>query len=118
MKKIVFYLLVLLGWAWPVGTEEALTGLSPSGIRPPVAVLSGKAAVRESGYHSADLLQFRSGGHVLGFKPDRVYITGMGFALIEEFVGTGGCRPIAGPMENSLRAGCGVHFGRQSYSTR
>ena len=26
MKKIVFYLLVLLGWAWPAGTEEALTG--------------------------------------------------------------------------------------------
>ena len=103
MKKIVFYLLVLLGWAWPAGTEEALTGSAPSGFTPPVAVLSGKAIARESGYQSADLTQFRSGGHVLGFKPDRVYISGMGFALIEEFVGTGGCRPLAGPMKKSFR---------------
>ncbi len=111
MKKTVFYLLVLLGWAWPVGTEEALTGLSPSGIRPPVAVFTGKAAVRESGYPSADLLQFRSGGHVLGFKPDRVYITGTGFALIEEFVGTKGCRPLAVPTEYSLRPDAGSTWG-------
>ena len=107
MKKIVFYLLVLLGWTWPAGMEEALTGSAPSGIRPPVAVLSGKVDARESGYQSADFPQFRSGGHVLGFKPDRVYITGMGFALIEEFVGTEGCRPIAGPVENSLRPDTG-----------
>ena len=105
MKKIVFYLLMLLGWTWPAGTEEALTGSAPSGIRPPVAVLSGKVAARESVYPSTDFPQFRSGGHVLGFKPDRVYIAGMGFALIEEFVGTRGCRPITGPVENSLRPG-------------
>jgi len=111
MKKIVFYLLVLLGWSWPAGTEEALTGSAPSGIISPVAVLSGKAAVRESGYPSADLLQLRSGGHVLGFRPDRVYITGMGFALIEEFVGTGGCRPIAVSTENSLRPDAGSTLG-------
>ena len=114
MKKIVFFLLVLLGWTWPAGTEEALTGSASSGIRPPVAVLSGKVVARESGYQSPDFPQFRSGGHVLGFKPDRVYITGMGFALIEEFVGTRGCRPIAGPVENSLRPKSGSTSGDHS----
>ena len=107
MKKIVCYLLVLLGWAWPAGTEEALTGSAPLGIRPPAAVFTGKVAAGESVDPSADFPQFRSGGHVLGFKSDRVYITGKGFALIEEFVGTAGCRPIAEPTENRLRPGEG-----------
>ena len=32
------------------------------------------------------LLQFTSGGHVLGFTPNTVYIAGMGHALTEEFI--------------------------------
>lgn len=115
MKKIICCLMVLLGWTWPAGTEEAPTGSPLAGIRPPVGILAEKAAARESGYQSADFPQFRSGGLVLGFKPDRVYITGMGFALIEEFVGTRGCRPIAGPLENSLRPDSGSTPGDYSW---
>jgi hypothetical protein len=36
---------------------------------------------------SDDLLQFRSKGHIIGFKEDRMYMVGMGYALTEEFVG-------------------------------
>ncbi len=118
MKKIVCYLMVLLGWTWPAGTEEAPTGSPLAGIRPPVGVVSEKAATRESGYPAADFPQFRSGGHVLGFKPDRVYITGMGFALIEEFVGTKGCRPIVRTDGKQPSVGGGVHSGRPPCSTR
>jgi len=32
------------------------------------------------------LLQFTSGGHVMGFTPNKVYIAGMGHALTEEFI--------------------------------
>ena len=32
------------------------------------------------------LLQFTSGGHVLGFSPNKVYMAGMGHALTEEFI--------------------------------
>ena len=41
------------------------------------------------------LLQFKSGGHILGFKPDRVYVVGLGYALIEEFVGARGVMPLS-----------------------
>jgi hypothetical protein len=41
-------------------------------------------------------MQFRSGKHVLGFAKDRVYMVGMGFALIEEFVGAAEVRPFEG----------------------
>jgi hypothetical protein len=41
------------------------------------------------------LLQFKSGGHILGFKNDRVYIVGSGYALIEEFVGALKVKPVA-----------------------
>jgi hypothetical protein len=36
----------------------------------------------------ADLLQFRAGGHVLGFTPGRVYLAGLDHALQVEFLGT------------------------------
>ena len=32
------------------------------------------------------LLQFTSGGHVIGFTPNKVYMAGMGHALTEEFI--------------------------------
>ncbi|MGQ9860140.1 MAG: DUF7948 domain-containing protein [Thermodesulfobacteriota bacterium] len=52
-----------------------------------------------------DLLQFRSKGHILGFKEDRVYMVGMGYALIEEFVGARKTMPVAsGSSEGSKGA--------------
>jgi hypothetical protein len=36
----------------------------------------------------ANLLQFRAGGHVLGFTPGRVYLAGLDHALRVEFLGT------------------------------
>ena len=40
-----------------------------------------------------DLIQFQSGGHVLGFLPHQVYLAGLDHALQVEFVGAAGVRP-------------------------
>src|SRR3990172_9329001 len=39
------------------------------------------------------LLQFTTGGHILGFKPDRAYFASLDHTIIEEFVGTKGVMP-------------------------
>ena len=44
----------------------------------------------------AKVLQFKAGGHVLGFSTDKVYMVGLGHALIEEFVGASPVMPVAG----------------------
>lgn len=50
-------------------------------------------------YRPEDLLQFRSSGHVIGFTPQRMYIVGMGYSLIEKFAGTTGVTPVKGTNE-------------------
>ena len=40
------------------------------------------------------LLQFNAGGHILGFKPDKVYFASLDHAIVEEFVGTKGVMPV------------------------
>ncbi len=39
------------------------------------------------------LLQFTAGGHILGFKPDKVYFASFDHAIVEEFIGTKGVMP-------------------------
>jgi hypothetical protein len=39
------------------------------------------------------MLQFRAGGHVLGFQPKKAYLAGMDHALSVEFIGTAGVMP-------------------------
>ncbi|MCG8427639.1 MAG: IPTL-CTERM sorting domain-containing protein [Chromatiales bacterium] len=39
------------------------------------------------------VLQYRADGHILGFTPERVYIAGSDYALIEEFVGANSVQP-------------------------
>jgi hypothetical protein len=56
---------------------------------------------KEAPYTSRDILQFRSGGHILGFKEDRVYVVGTGYALIEEFVGSREVKPLASGGEQA-----------------
>ncbi len=56
---------------------------------------TGKLIFLTTLWGTNDLLQFRSGGLVLGFRPDRVYMAGMGYLLTEEFVGTNGVRPVS-----------------------
>ena len=43
-----------------------------------------------------DIMQFTTEGHVLGFTPGKVYMVGLGYALIEEFVGASHVMPVAG----------------------
>ena len=47
------------------------------------------------------IMQFRAEGHILGFGPDRVYMVGLGYALIEQFVEGRHVAPVAEPFEDS-----------------
>ena len=47
------------------------------------------------GARGAGLLQFRAGQHILGFTPQRAYLVGLGYALIEDFVGANQVLPVA-----------------------
>ncbi len=56
------------------------------------------------GHHdSARMLQFKAGGHVLGFLPDRAYLAGLDHALRVEFAGTPGVKPQAAETETFSR---------------
>jgi hypothetical protein len=58
--------------------------------------ISGVISESATTISAHDLLQFRSGVVVLGFKPEKVYLAGMGFLLVEEFIGTTGVKPVGG----------------------
>jgi hypothetical protein len=42
---------------------------------------------KEQLYSSNDLMQFKAGGHIMGFKPDKVFLASFDHALSVEFVG-------------------------------
>ena len=75
-------------------TVMALTALLPlpafAGTSPVPS--TGQAAVEQQSPDSS-LLQAKSGGHVLGFQPGKVYLAGMDHALRLEFQGTPGVAP-------------------------
>jgi hypothetical protein len=48
-----------------------------------------------------ELMQFTAGGHVLGFAAGKVYMVGLGYALIEEFVGAQRVTPVSGSSGES-----------------
>jgi len=49
----------------------------------------------------AELLQFTSGGHALGFKPEGVYLATRDHVLRENFAGTRGVAPLADQPPNA-----------------
>ncbi|MBL7164709.1 MAG: sortase [Anaerolineales bacterium] len=49
----------------------------------------------------AELLQFTSGGHALGFEPEGVYLAARDHVLRENFAGTGGVMPVADQTPNA-----------------
>ena len=70
----------------------------------------------------ADIIQFTAGGHVLGFGSDKVYMVGLGSALIEEFVGTSGVKPVKGsametgaPSDSGTQDRCASNFQGVTY---
>jgi uncharacterized repeat protein (TIGR01451 family) len=55
----------------------------------PLPLLTAPAA------SAGTMLQFKSGGHILGFQPDKVYLAGLDHALSVEFVGAARVMPQA-----------------------
>ena len=69
---------------------ESPVGATISGVntKNEIVSLSGPGA-------TGNMLQFKSGGHVLGFQPNKAYLAGLDHALSIEFLGTPGVMPTA-----------------------
>ncbi len=90
------------------GPLGPMTSSGP-GLDPPLRVASAGGVVPLSGPGSgANMLQFKAGGHVLGFQPNKVFLAGLDHALSVEFLGTQGVMPTSvatGPASgNSTKA--------------
>ncbi len=69
---------------------------SGPGLDPPLRVASVSGVVPLNGPGSGgSMLQFKAGGHVLGFQPNKVFLAGLDHALSIEFLGTQGVMPIS-----------------------
>jgi hypothetical protein len=68
------------------------SNLNPVGLQ----VASAGEVVPFSGSGAAgNMLQFKAGGHVLGFQPNKAYLAGLDHALSIEFLGTPGVVPMS-----------------------
>ena len=78
--------------------------------------MSDAAPASKNTASANDLLQFKPGGHILGFKPDKVYTAGMGYAFIEEFIGTKGVNPVSANQDSQKESDKGApELGKVSY---
>jgi hypothetical protein len=64
------------------GLDQAARGGSAGGI----------VSISSTG-NAANMLQFKAGGHVLGFQPNKVFLVSLDHALSVEFLGTQGVMP-------------------------
>ena len=74
-------------------TEPMSTAMG-QGLRTQVASLDGTVPLAGDAT-SPSILQFKAGGHLLGFQPNGAYVVGMDHALSVEFLGTLGVMPRA-----------------------
>jgi len=82
-------LMLLNAWLLPGALLHAAAmnppGIAQAGGMPP-----------QAGPEQASLLQYQSGGQLLGFSPEKMYaVSSGGTALVEEFVGASGVMPTA-----------------------
>jgi len=88
---------VLLGFSVTrhggASTEVVSPGMG-QGLRTQVASLDGTVPIAGDAT-SPSILQFKAGGHLLGFQPNGAYVVGMDHALSVEFLGTLGVMPRA-----------------------
>ena len=78
LVKRLSILLILLMSGLMAGAAFAVTDRSPP-----------------SGTPEKVLLQYKAGNHLLGFTPTRTYLVGLGYALIEDFVGANPVVPVS-----------------------
>jgi hypothetical protein len=69
--------------------------------------VSDSGSVSQKTLSETSLLQFNAGGHILGFKPDKVYFASLDHAIVEEFLGTKGVMPVgeAGQGSTEVKKG-------------
>ena len=82
-----------------VASMEAwlLRSFAGAGMHPSVRVASrGEAVVLSGSGEGSSMLQFKAGGHLLGFQPNKVYFASLDHALSVEFLGTAGVMPSGG----------------------
>ncbi len=105
--------LTLAALLWPLGglisPAEPVLAFGPGDAPPaPSAPAAGAPA----------MLQFKSGGHMLGFQPGKVYLAGLDHALSVEFAGAAQVMPQADALPSSKlgRGSAGENFSRVTYA--
>ncbi|MBZ5627901.1 MAG: hypothetical protein LAO06_03450 [Acidobacteriia bacterium] len=92
-KRCAPYLVVLLPWLlwlWtPLGIP-ACDGFLLSAQ----ALPDTRGSRPKAGSTHNSVLQYRSGGHIIGFMAHRIFIVGVGYVLIEEFVDAHQVQPL------------------------
>ena len=73
-------------------TTELASPTMGQGLRTQAVSLDGTVPLAGDAT-SPSILQFKAGGHLLGFQPNRAYVVGMDHALSVEFLGTPGVMP-------------------------
>jgi len=90
---LIALFLMIYGWSTQVW---ALEPFASAGMDPVVRIASrGKAAGLGGPTTGNDMLQFKAGGHLLGFQARKVYFASLDHALSVEFLGTEGVMPKA-----------------------
>ena len=86
---------VTFGWSTQAGPLGPFASAG-AGMHPSAQVASRGEAVALSGSGAgSSMLQFKAGGHLLGFQPKKVYFASLDHALSVEFLGTAGVMPKA-----------------------
>ncbi len=85
--------LVVLAVREGEGAIGSITSSSRDSNPPSQATLSHTACPSRGAGSTGNMLQFRAGGHVLGFQPRKVFLAGLDHALSIEFLGTAGVMP-------------------------
>jgi hypothetical protein len=96
-------------------STEPMSTATGQGLRTQVPSVGG--TVSQGGdATSPSILQFKAGGHLLGFQPNRAYVVGMDHALSVEFLGTPGVMPqAAGEVEQKSDRSAAPALGRVVY---
>ncbi len=101
MRKANAFLLLWVVLLWLVlavsDQRGAFTAAAPSGCASEhatgaVGSAGGIVPISNTGT-APSMLQFKAGGHVLGFQPNKVFLAGLDHALSIEFLGTDGVMP-------------------------
>jgi hypothetical protein len=80
---------------WSVTAGLLITSVAFASLFCSAAIASQKPLIKDNATLENSMLQFKSGGHIIGFSPDRAYFASADHTLIVSFIGTKGVKPVS-----------------------